>query len=46
LDALLEETVEDANPQVNVESELGISNVAMAIAEDEVDLVIGKFFYL
>jgi len=41
----MDETIEDADPQVNVELELDGSNVAMAIAEDEVDLVIGKFFY-
>ncbi len=46
VDELLDETTEDADPQVNVESELDSSNVAMAVAEDEVDLVIGKFFYL
>jgi hypothetical protein len=44
LDELMDETIEDADPQVNVELELDGSNVAMAIAEDEVDLVIGKFF--
>ena len=44
MDELMDETIEDADPQVNVELELDGSNVAMAIAEDEVDLVIGKFF--
>ncbi len=36
----------DADSQLNVESELDSSNVAVAAAEDEVDLVIGKFFNL
>jgi hypothetical protein len=43
LDELLNETVEDADPRVNVKSALDSSNIAMAVAEDEVDLVIGKF---
>ncbi len=44
MDELLEETVDDADPQLNVESELDCSNVAVASAEEEVDLIIGKFF--
>ncbi len=43
LDALLEETVEDADPQLNVEYDLDSSNVTVAAEEEEVDLVIGNF---
>jgi hypothetical protein len=43
LDELLDETIENADPEVNVASEVDSSNFAMVAAEDELDRVIGKF---